>query len=474
MDNLDVSVLRSYHQPNMKKLDEQLKKALGGFDKKIVTLDDDPTGVQTVNHISVYTTWDEAALAAGFAEEKSLFFVMTNSRGMTNDKTIKTHRDIAASLSRVVNATGQDYVLISRSDSTLRGHFPLETDTLRRCIEGASDQRFDGEIIAPFFREGGRYTIGNVHYVHEGRNLVPVGQTEFARDKSFGYKSSDLGDYVEEKTNGQYKKKDCIYIALENLRSGNIEAITAQLMRVQGFGKVILNAIDYCDVKVFVLAYIDAVKRGKRFLFRSAAAIPKVLGGISDQPLLDKSQLIDPANRNGGIVVVGSHVNKTTRQLDTLRTARASMDFIEFDQHLVLNAGGLANEVARVSALADAAVKSGRNITIYTRRERFDLDIADKDAQLRISTHISDAVTSVIGNLTVRPNFIIAKGGITSSDVGTKALRVKRAEVMGQVKPGIPVWMTGPESKFPQMPYVIFPGNVGDEDTLKEIVDLLS
>ena len=103
-----------------------------------------------------------------------------------------------------------------------------------------------------------------------------------------------------------------------------------------------------------------------------------------------------------------------------------------------------------------------------------DLDTDDKDAQLRISVEISDAVAEIIGKLSVRPSFVVAKGGITSSDVGTKALRVKKATVMGQIRPGIPVWMTGPESKFPEMPYVIFPGNVGGVETLREIVELLS
>ncbi|HGM1177478.1 TPA: nucleotide-binding domain containing protein [Clostridioides difficile] len=101
------------------------------------------------------------------------------------------------------------------------------------------------------------------------------------------------------------------------------------------------------------------------------------------------------------------------------------------------------------------------------------MDTNDKDKQLMISVEISDAVTSIIGMLNVRPNFIIAKGGITSSDVGTKALRVKKATVMGQIKPGIPVWMTGKESKFPNMPYIIFPGNVGEISTLRESVEIL-
>ena len=86
------------------------------------------------------------------------------------------------------------------------------------------------------------------------------------------------------------------------------------------------------------------------------------------------------------------------------------------------------------------------------------------------SVKISDGVQALVGRLSVTPAFVVAKGGITSSDVGTKALKVKRAEVMGQVKPGIRSGEQWPESRFPQTPYVIFPGNVGEKETLKEVV----
>jgi len=167
-------------------------------------------------------------------------------------------------------------------------------------------------------------------------------------------------------------------------------------------------------------------------------------------------------------------VNKTTLQFEDLKNTEKPMEFIEFNQHLVLEENGLEKEVERVIHIAEENIRTGKNVVVYTRRERFDLDTDDKDKQLEVSVKISDAVTSIIGKLQVKPSFIIAKGGITSSDVGTKALRVKKALVMGQIKPGIPVWMTGEDSKFPQMPYIIFPGNVGEVDTLKEIVDLLS
>lgn len=474
MDILSFDTLKHYPEADPQKVEALYEEALKKLSRKIVVLDDDPTGVQTVHDIFVYTSWDEETMTKGFLDPHRIFFVLTNSRGFTSDYTRQVHEDIAVTLEKVSKKMGIDYILISRSDSTMRGHYPLETATLKATIEENSSRHFDGEIMAPFFMEGGRYTFGNVHYVKEGQNLVPAGQTEFAKDKTFGYASSNIGEYIEEKTKGEYRAEDTTFITLEELKSLDVEGITQKLLAVENFGKVVVNAISYADIKVFCAVFIQAVAQGKEFMFRSAAAIPKILGGVSDVSLLTKNQLIEEGEKNGGIVLIGSHVNKTTQQFEALKNTQEPMEFIEFNQHLVLQENGLENEVERVIAIADEKIRTGKNVVVYTRRDRFDLDSKDKDKQLEVSVRISDAVTSIIGKLEVKPRFIIAKGGITSSDVGTKALRVKKALVMGQIKPGIPVWMTGEDSKFPKMPYIIFPGNVGEIDTLKEIVDLLS
>lgn len=470
---IDASILNSFKSVDEKAVTNQLNEALKTLNKKVVVLDDDPTGVQTVHDISVYTDWSEDSIQKGFAEDNSMFFILTNSRGLTVEETTVVHQEIAERILAVSQKTGKEFILISRSDSTLRGHYPLETKLLKETIEAGSDQKIDGEIIFPFFKEGGRFTINNIHYVQEGNVLVPAGETEFAKDKSFGYRSSHLGEWCEEKSDGAFQAESVTFIALADLRNLEFDKITDQLCKVEHFNKIVVNAIDYVDVKVFTIAFVEAIKRGKTFIFRSAATITKVLGGVPDKPLLTHDELILTENKNGGIIVVGSHVNKTTVQLENLKSSEKDIQFVEFNQHRVLEAGGLDKEVKRVVALVEDYIKSGKTVAVYTKRERFDLDTDDKDAQLRVSVQISDAVTSIISKLTVRPNFIVAKGGITSSDIGTKGLTVQKATVMGQIKPGIPVWMTGEESKFPGLPYVIFPGNVGTETTLKEAVEVL-
>ena len=123
----------------------------------------------------------------------------------------------------------------------------------------------------PLFKEGGRFTIGNIHYVRYGRELVPAGETEFAADRTFGYRSSNLADYVEEKTKGAYPAGEVICIGLDDLRHGRVDKVAGQLMEVRNFNKVIVNAVDYGDLKVFALALYEAMGQGKRFLFRTAA-----------------------------------------------------------------------------------------------------------------------------------------------------------------------------------------------------------
>lgn len=474
MENLNAKETFSHllPLPQGDLVNELLEKELAQLNKKIIVLDDDPTGVQTVHDISVYTDWSKESIEAGFAEENPMFFILTNSRGFTAEETKIAHKEIATIVEQTAKKFGKEFILISRGDSTLRGHYPLETEVLKETIEDLSTTRFDGEVIIPFFQEGGRFTINNVHYVQYDDVLVPAGETEFAKDRTFGYKSSNLAEWAEEKSNGKYKANDATYLSLDDIRSLQIDRLVDQLMKVENFNKVIVNAVDYMDVKVFVIALIRAMRAGKMFMFRSAAALTKIIGGVSDRPLLTRQELVKDDSKNGGLIMVGSHVKKTTEQLEELQKCDF-IHFIEFDVHLVLNDEAFKAEVDRIVHLTNELIAKGQTVSVYTRRQRLDLGENKKEEELMLSVKISNAVTSIVKRLEVRPSYIIAKGGITSSDIGTNGLGVKHATVAGQVKPGIPVWYTGEDSKFPGLPYVIFPGNVGSKTTLKEVAELL-
>ena len=469
---ISTEILTSFQKIDEAYIDSLLKKEIEANNKKIVVLDDDPTGVQTVHDISVYTNWDKDSIRQGFEEENNLFYVLTNSRGFTEEQTTKAHHEIAEVVDEVARETGKEYIFISRSDSTLRGHYPLETQLLKADYEKNTGKTIDGEIMCPFFKEGGRFTIDNVHYVKYGEELVPANETEFAKDKTFGYTAYTMPEYIEEKTKREYKAADVTCISLEDIHNMDIDKIEAQLMEVTGFNKVIVNAVDYADVKVFCTALYRAMAKGKVFMFRTAAAIVKVMGAVTAQPLLTREQMVVKETTNGGIVVVGSHTEKTTKQVECLKELK-DIEFIELDATLVKDDDAFEAEVSRCLAREEECIRAGKTVCCYTTRALITADTGDKEDELRLSVKISDAVQSLVGRLSITPSFVIAKGGITSSDVGTKALEVKKANVLGQIKPGIPVWQTGEESKFPLTPYVIFPGNVGEISTLKEAVEVL-
>lgn len=456
---------------NLEEMQKKLQKEIAESNVKFVVLDDDPTGVQTVHGITVFTDWSVESIRKGFALDTKLFYILTNSRGLTVAQTTEIHKEIAANVMTAAKEMNQEFIIISRSDSTLRGHYPLETKILKDCIESGNNTEIHGEILFPFFKEGGRFTANDIHYVNYGGELVPAGETEFAKDKTFGYTKSNLCEYVEEKTNGEYKASDVTRISLYSLRNGEVNVIKHQLMEVNNFNKVIVNALDYDDVCVFCTALYQALAQGKRFMFRTAASFVKVVGGVSDIPLLTAKDMIKEHSQNGGIIVVGSHTGKTTSQLEELKKVEG-LEFIEFQSDLVLE-DRLDEEVNRVVSMSENLIKQGKTVVCYTNRKLLTVENDTPEAALLRSVKISDGVQALVGNLKVTPSFVIAKGGITSSDVGVKALKVKQALVLGQIRPGIPVWQTGNESKFPGIPYVIFPGNVGEVTTLREAVEIL-
>ena len=115
----------------------------------------------------------------------------------------------------------------------------------------------------------------------------------------------------------------------------------------------------------------------------------------------------------------------------------------------------------------NTSIRSGEDVLLFTSRQV--VAGADSRQSLEISRTVSNCLIEIVRKLDVRPRFFIAKGGITSSDIATQGLNVTRAEVMGQILPGIPVWQLGADSKYPGLPYVVFPGNVGSESALLDI-----
>lgn len=447
---------------------------------KILVLDDDPTGSQTVYDIPVYTGFSLDDLLAARADESHVVYVLTNSRSLHEDETETLHRELMQNWAAAAapDDDGGETLVISRSDSTLRGHYPLETNIIKEEIAGT----IRGEILIPFFPEGGRITIEDVHYVREGEKLIPAGETEFARDSSFGYSSSNLKDYVEEKTRGRVKAGEVVSISLETLRGGDIQSVSQALMNLPQDGVVIVNAENYEDLKIFSVALADALSSGVRFVFRSAAALVKVLAGLEDRPLLSGGDLLSEntqESQNGpGILVAGSYVGKTTRQLAEL-VRQGLLAEVKLNIREALHADRFPREITRALTEVEEQLAGGKSVGIYTtnngRREFLKAEEGEEGlTDLELSARISAGLVSIVAGLENKPSWVITKGGITSHDISVKAMKIRRATVLGQILPGVPVWRCGPESRWPGIPLVIFPGNVGSEGALAEAVALLA
>lgn len=435
-------------------------------DRFVAVIDDDPTGIQTVHGVGVLMD-DSRDMILDAARRHPLFFIETNSRAMDEDQAAQTYSRIMERLVSISRETGMDFTVVSRSDSTLRGHYPRETQALRRAYERMTGSAFDGEILVPFFLEGGRYTIGDVHYVRRDAFLIPAGQTEFARDPAFGYAHSDLRRYICEKHRGRVRPGDVGSITLEDLRGGDGGAAYRKLMGLSGGGSMIVNAVHYGDLAALTRALRRAEAEGRRFLYRTAASFVRAYGGIAPRPLLTSRELI--RGRGGpGVVVVGSHVRRTTEQLRRLLElprARA----IEADAGMLLAGGAdAAREISRCAGAIDAALGEPALPVVYTSRAVITAPGGDSGANLAIARAVSHGVVSILRAMKREPAFVIAKGGITASDVAAKALGIRTALALGQILPGVPVIRCGPESRFPGMPCVIFPGNVGGEYDLRE------
>lgn len=444
----------------------QIREVLKNSGIKVVVLDDDPTGTQTVYDITVLTRWDVQALTSALAEPDPIVFILTNSRRFPLAEAQAMNREIARNLLQASQFAGRPFSVVSRSDSTLRGHFPGEVDALVDEL----GQEIDGLLVIPFFEEGGRLTINDIHYVTEGELLVPAGESEYARDATFGYRSSDLRLWVSEKSGKRIKAEDVASIDLTTIRQGGARAVAQSLERLQGGQVCVVNAASYRDMEVFVLGLLQAETEGKSFIFRTAASFVRVRGGLGPRPLLSGDQLGVHSDQTGGLIVAGSYIRKSSEQIKAVQSM-PGVTAIEVSVPRLLEGALRQEEVLRASERADGALIQGGDVLIYTSREL--VTGGDAMSSLQIGQSVSDAVVEIVQLLKQKPAWIIAKGGITSSDVATHALGIGRASVMGQILPGVPVWQTWDDSRWPGLIYVVFPGNVGGQEAIVEAVERL-
>lgn len=428
---------------------------------KIIVLDDDPTGSQTVHSCLLLTRWDVATLKQGLTDSAPLFFVLTNTRGMSAadaaDLTRKVCVNLRAALEQLA-AEGNDInpLLVSRSDSTLRGHYPVETDIIAQELGP-----FDAHFMVPAFFEGGRITVDSNHYLVIDGKPVPVHETEFARDSVFGYSHSYLPDYVQEKTADRIKASQVERFTLQDVRGDSL----ARLLALKDNQCCVVDGETQEDLNHFCSQLMQAAGAGKRFLFRSAASLLTALAQLPAQPVAAEKMREYVRGDRAGAVIVGSHVSKTTQQLNHL-LQQEGIRGIEIDVAKIAD----QRDQLLADIIASAETCHADNITpvIYTSRTELQFD--DQQTRLAFGEQVSAFLMDVVRNLPASTGFLISKGGITSNDVLSDGLALRTSRVVGQILAGCSV-VRCPENhpRFSEMPVVIFPGNVGDEQALATV-----
>lgn len=430
--------------------------------EKAVVIDDDPMGTQSVANVSLLTEWPVDAIAHELQNDHRGVFLLTNSRSMPVGEAVDSVTLAGRNLRAAMELTGEIPIVISRIDSTLRGHYPDEVNALA----GVFGRPVALQVIVPFFFQGGRYTIDDVHYLAEGDRLIPVGQTEFARDAAFGYRSSNVREWVEEKTQGRIPAGQVATVSLEDIRAGGPDRVAERLLEMRRAKVCFPNAASMRDIEVFTYGAMLAEEQGAQLFYRSSASFLQVRGGLESRPLLASSDL-EAAEGEGGLIVVGSHVNVSTNQVAHLFQQQEVVG-IEVTVANLIDEATKYEEIARVAEMMNDGLRRGLDVAVFTSRES--LLTLGGDASLLAGSRISSGLSDIIRLLETRPRYLVAKGGITSYDIATRSLGVKRAMCIGQILPGVPVWELGDSSKFPGLKYVAFPGNIGDPDWLSQVV----
>lgn len=420
---------------------------------KIIVLDDDPTGSQTVHSCLLLTRWDVATLKLGLDDASPLMFVLTNTRGMGAVEAAAVTREVCKNLKQAMVGFRQAVLFVSRSDSTLRGHYPVETDVMAEELGP-----FAAHFLIPAFFEGGRFTLHGIHYVRIGDKSVPAHETEFAKDSVFGYQHSFMPAYVEEKTRGRIKADAVVRFPIEEVRNGSF----AKLMALTDNACCVVDAENQEDLNRFANDVLSAAENGKRFLFRSAASLLTALAKLPPQPMSAEHMSAYVKDGRPGVVVVGSHVKKTTEQLEEL-LKQVGVVPVEVDVNRLPEQ--LSELLPQIIALVKTAHAQGKTPVIYTSRS--ERQFVDTPSRLLFGAQVSAFLMSVVRALPETVGFIISKGGITSNDMLSLGLAMSTTRLVGQILAGCSVVLTPKNHpRLPDIPVVIFPGNVGDKYAL--------
>lgn len=442
----------------------------GPAQDKIVVLDDDPTGSQTVHGCPLLLRWDHATLLEGLRHPSPLLFLLANTRALSPEAARQRVSEICHALAPALQeATDRGWIggwqLVSRGDSTLRGHYPLEVDVL-----AAELGPFDATLLAPAFLEGGRTTRAAVHMLHG----QPVHETPFARDGLFGYRHSDLRAWAEEKSGGRIQAKAVEHLSVRELE-GPPGGLRARLAGLSGNPTVAVDAErpEHLEALAAAIRALSSLQPPRRFLIQSAAGLVGALAALPPQPL-DAAGLARLRRRDArrqalpGLVLVGSHVPLADAQLERLladpgcRGLELPVDRLQRVLEGPLPDRLLASLEADWRVQLEAVLAAGHTPVLYTSRgERRCRHAAERRT---LGLALAGLMARLAAALTPRLGYLISKGGITTHTMLADGLEVASVQLQGQLLPGLSLVLAGPEA----LPVLTFPGNLGDAGTLHE------
>ncbi|MCT9871337.1 four-carbon acid sugar kinase family protein [Paenarthrobacter aurescens] len=468
----------------------------------LVVLDDDPTGTQSVADLAVLTHWEVADFMWAFTHirenrTKPAVYVLTNTRSLDPAEAAARNEEIVRNALAAAAGTGVGPQLrlgfVSRSDSTLRGHYPLEPDVIAATVAAETGEVTDGVVIVPAFPDAGRVTIGGVHYMRgtgeDAGSLTPVAETEFAKDASFGFANSEMAKYVEEKSQGRFPASDVIVLDLNIIRAGasaqdstiSAKAIADALESATNSTPIVADIVTENDFRALALGLEEAERRGKKLLYRVGPPFVRGRIGQEIRAALTSEEAFagNTPSAAGGLIVVGSHVGVTTRQLNDLTAEHSSARTIEIDVEKLIagtETAGEAEADAYIGTVVSDVVDALRHGDVIVHTSRLLIKTDDAAASLKIARTVSAAVVAVVNRTlkTFPPRFVIAKGGITSSDVAAHGLEIRHAIVRGPMLPGIVSLWEPVDGPAKGIPYIVFAGNVGDDQSLTQVTRKLS
>jgi uncharacterized protein YgbK (DUF1537 family) len=469
--------------------------------RMLVVLDDDPTGTQSVADLPVLTRWDVEDFIWAFGQSKPAVYVLTNTRSLDPAEAAARNEEVVRN-ALAAAGSGLRLGFVSRSDSTLRGHYPLEPDVIAATVAEVSGEATDGVVLVPAFPDAGRVTIGGVHYTRgtgaETGTLIPAAETEFAKDASFGYKNSELAKYVEEKSKGRFAAESVIVLDLNIIRAGAASAGTAAnpdgdpavsagisahaiadaVAPATNSTPIVADIVTENDLRVLSLGLEEAERRGKKLLYRVGPPFGRARIGQDIRTELSGAEAYagNTPSEAGGLIVVGSHVGVTTRQLKALTEQHRAARTVEIDVEKLLAAETEAAADSYLDQTVNTVVDALHSGDVIVHTSRLLIKTDDAAESLRIARTVSAAVVAVVNRTlkTFPPRFVIAKGGITSSDVAAHGLEIRHAIVRGPMLPGIVSLWEPVDGPAKGIPYIVFAGNVGDDQSLADVTRKLS